>query len=114
MISRYFFGKNELYFGSLLVLFGFVCVFIKYPKIKYPKFLIALAGCSTYIYIFHDMISKILRAFYTLFNVSVDSSIVLKNFHPIIVCVISTVFAYCLNKIQGCWRAYKNNIRYSK
>lgn len=94
LFSRYFFGKNELYIGSLLVLFATVVVFIKYPTVKYPTFLNALSGCSTYIYIFHILISSEIIKIYELFTINYNASIILKYVHPIIVCVVSTVFAY--------------------
>ena len=100
LLSRYFLGKKELYVGSLFILFAFVNVLIKYSTIKYPNFLMALEGCSTYIYIFHDMISKTIRAFYTALGFNIKSSIVLQNLHPIIVCISATVFACLLIKIQ--------------
>lgn len=94
LFSRYFFGANEIYIGSLLVLFAIVTVFIKYPIIKYPPFLNALSGCSTYIYIFHIMISSVILKIYKLFAIDFNTSIILKYAHPFIVCIASTVFAY--------------------
>ena len=114
ILSRYFFGKKEIYIGSLFILFAFVCVFIKYPDMKFPRFLIALEGCSTYIYVFHDMISKSIRATYMTFGINMNSSVVLKNLHPIIVCIISTIFAYLLIKIQKCLKKQKNNAQFCK
>ena len=94
LISRYFIGKNELYFGSLLIVFAMVAVFIKYPTVKYPPFFNALFGCSTYIYIFHVMISAVLVSIYDLFSVNYQGSVALQYVHPLIVCVISTIMAY--------------------
>jgi len=94
LFSRYFFGKNELYFGSLLILFAIVAVFIKYPTVKYPPFFNALSGCSTYVYIFHIMISSVILQIYKLFTIDFNNSIILRYAHPFIVCVASTVFAY--------------------
>ena len=112
--SRYFFEKKEIYIGSLCILFAFMCVFMKYSTIRYPKFLIALEGCSTYIYIFHDMISKTIRALYTAVGIDMKSSIVLTNLHPIIVCISATVFAYMLIKIQYMLQKQQNSIRFHK
>lgn len=112
--SRYFFEKKEIYIGSLLVVFAFVCLFIKYPNIKSQKFITSLAGCSTYVYIFHDMISKSIRTTYMIFGVDMYSSVVLKNLHPIIVCIISTIFAYLLIKTQKYLKRHKNNARFCK
>lgn len=97
--SRCFFGENELYIGSLFILFAIVCVFIKYSTVQFPSFLITLAGCSTYIYIFHIMISSVIEKMYTLFGMDISSSVILTNIHPIFVCLSSTAFAYCITKI---------------
>ncbi len=94
LFSRCFFGKNELYVGSLLILFAIVVVFIKYPTVKYPLFFNALSGCSTYVYIFHIMISSVILQIYKLFTIDFNTSIILKYAHPIIVCFASTIFAY--------------------
>lgn len=110
IVSRYFFGKKEIYIGSLFVLFSFVCLFVKYSTIKYPKILIALEGCSTYIYIFHDLISKGLRTIYSAFGVNIKSSVLLENLHPIIVCISATVIAYVLIRTLKCLKKYKKSI----
>ena len=57
------------------------------------------------------MISKSIRTTYTMFGVDMNSSVVLKNFHPIIVCIISTVFSYLLIKILKNWQKHKDNIQ---
>ncbi|MBR3929284.1 MAG: acyltransferase [Clostridia bacterium] len=99
IVSRYFFEKKEVYIGSLLISFAFVCLFIKYSNIKYPKSIRALEGCSTYVYIFHDMISKTLRSIYIAVGVNMKSSVLLENMHPIIVCICSTALAFLLVKV---------------
>ena len=99
IISRFLFGENELYIGSLFVLIAIVCVFIKGTDVKYPYFLTALDGCSTYIYIFHIIISTVIFIFYGVLGIDIHSSVILENLHPIIVCVTSTIFAYFFIKI---------------
>lgn len=94
LFSRYSFGENQLYIGSLFILFAMVATFIKYSTAKYPPFLNALSGCSTYIYIFHIMISVVINEIYKLFNINFNSSVVLQYVHPIIVCIVSTAVAY--------------------
>ena len=106
--SRCFFGPNELYIGSLFVLAAIVCVFIKYSDVKYPAFLTALEGCSTYIYIFHIMISTVICIIYGVLGIDIYSSVIFVNLHPIIVCVSSTIFAYFFVKIMK--KSGKNNI----
>ena len=99
IISRYLFGENELYIGSLFVLVAIVCMFIKFENAKHPSFLIKLEGCSTYIYIFHIMISTIILIIYGVLNIDIYSSVILENLHPIVVCVSSTIFSYIVLKI---------------
>ena len=42
VLSRYFFGKNELYIGSVFVLFSLVVIFVKYPHMTLPPALISI------------------------------------------------------------------------
>ncbi len=94
LISRHFFGRNEMYIGSMLILFALVVWFIKYANVQYPLFINALSGCSTYIYIFHVMLSTVILGIYKLFAINYEGSILLQFAHPIIVCVASTALAY--------------------
>lgn len=98
VISRHLFGRNEMYIGSMLILFALVAWFIKYANVRYPSFINALSGCSTYIYIFHVMISSVILGLYKLFALRYETSIVLQNIHPIIVCIASTALAYAIMK----------------
>ena len=99
VLSRCFLGENELYIGSLFILFAIVCTFIQYKDVKYPPFLTALEGCSTYIYIFHLTISYVLYVIYGMLGIDVSGSVILENLHPLLVCVSSTVFAYFFMKL---------------
>lgn len=101
LLSRYLFGAKEIYIGSLLILFAVVIVFIKYSTVKYPRFLNALSGCSTYIYIFHIMLSSVIIRVYKLCGFDYHNSVILTSAHPIIVCIVSTIFAYCIIQIQS-------------
>lgn len=96
LLSRYFFGKNELYVGSLLILLAIVATFIKYPTVQYPPFLKALSGCSGYVYIFHVMISSAIITIYELLGIDFNTSMILRYAHPIIACAATTVFAYTM------------------
>lgn len=98
LLSLCLFGKNDLYIGSLFILFSIVIVFIKYPNVEFPPIVISLAECSTYIYILHPMISSALRIIYDVLGVD-GSSVVLQMIHPLIVCLFSTITAYALIKI---------------
>ena len=108
VFSRYAFGKNELYIGSLFILFSIVCVFIKYSTVQYPSFITALEGCSTYIYIFHIMILSVLNKIYAAYAIDINASIILKNLHPIVVCISSTLIAHFLTKVFQKARKKKN------
>jgi len=99
ILSRCIFGANELYIGSLFILFATICTFNKYANVKYPSFLTTLEGCSTYIYIFHIIISSVIHIAYGVLGINIYSSIILENLHPLIVCIGSTIFAYFLIKI---------------
>jgi hypothetical protein len=91
VVSRLFYGENELHIGSLFILFGFVVVFIKYSDIKYPKCFYALTDCSTYIYVFHILLSDVLYMAYSRCNIDIETIPLLKHMHPLVVCVVSTV-----------------------
>ena len=97
--SRLLFGANELYIGSLFILAAIVCVFIKCANVKYPAFLTALEGCSTYIFIFHIIISTVILIICGIIGIDIYSSVTLQNLYPIAVCVASTVFSYILIRI---------------
>ena len=99
VLSRWFFGENELYIGSLLILFAIICTFIKYKDAKHPSFLVALEGCSTYIYIFHMIISSVLYIAYGVLGIDISASVILASLHPLAVCVCSTIFAYIFIKL---------------
>ncbi len=100
ILSRYLLGQNELYIGSVFILFAVVAVFMKYPSVKYPHIFDTLTGCSTYIYVFHMMVSSVIQKFYPLFHLDYTSSVLLKNIHPILVCIASTILAYCIMQIS--------------
>ena len=99
VISAYLFGTKELYVGSLFVLSAMICVLIQYSDAKIPSALTALEGCSTYIYIFHIMVSTVLFIIYGVFGLDIYASVALENLHSIVVCVASTIVAYVFIKI---------------
>ena len=98
-LSRYFFGKNELYIGSVFVLFSLVVIFVKYPHMALPPALILIASCSTYIYIFHPMVSVVVEMIYSICSFNYYSSVFLQMLHPIVVCMLSSLLALVINKI---------------
>ena len=99
ILSRLLLGESQLYVGSLFILFPLVIIFIKYPHIKQPRIFSELAGCSTYIYIFHVMVAYVLEVLYKFLGFDRGSSIELQMLHPIFVCIISTIVAYIICKI---------------
>lgn len=99
LLSCFYLGRNELYVGSVLILFAMVLLFVRYPDREYPRVLTALADCGTYIYIFHPMVSSALSLAYTILGLDYDSSVFLQMIHPLIVCVATTVWAYLLTGI---------------
>lgn len=101
LLSRYFLGKNELYIGSLFILFAVSATFIKYSTAKYPPFINTLTGCSTYIYIIHILVSQIIKEIYVLLYINIDTSVFLAYLHPIIVCIVSTALAYFAMRITN-------------
>ena len=103
VISAFLFGTKELYLGSLLILGAIICTFIQ-CNIKLPSFLTALEGCSTYIYIFHIMISTVILIIYGILGINIYASVITESLHSVVVCVASTVFAFVLTKILEKWR----------
>lgn len=94
LLSRFIIGKNELYLGSLFILFATVVIFIKYSGKSYPKFLIMIFECSTYIYILHLAIGEAMTIIYSLLGIH---NSIIAWINPILVCLISTVCASLLN-----------------
>lgn len=107
IISRFCFGENELFTGSVLILFATVCIFTKYANVKHPAYLTALDGCSTYIYIFHIMISNVIHIAYGVLGINIYASLILENLHPIVVCVSSTIFAYLIIRALNIYKKIK-------
>ena len=99
LLSVFLFGKNELYLGSVLVLAALVAIFIKYPNVHYPSWLLSLTGCSTYIYIFHPILPGILGLVYGVLGIHFYESVAVQMVHPIIVCILATVLAVWLGKL---------------
>ena len=99
LFSRFFIGFNEIYIGSLAILFAFVIISVKFASSKYPRFVVAISDCSTFIYILHVIVASVTRKFYPLLGINYDDSIAVVMLHPLIVCILSTFAAYILNKL---------------
>lgn len=102
LVSWYFLGIIELYLGSVLILFSLVAVFIKFPNAKPCALSTLLTGCNAYIYILHPIISGFIINIYIMLGIPSGGICfrVLRGIHPLVVCVISTILAYALNKIM--------------
>lgn len=101
LFSQCYLGISDFYIGSALILFGLVVIFIKYKNINYPNFVGNLANCSTYIYIFHIMVSVVLSKIFGVLNIDFTSSISRTNIFPILVCIASTVLSYMITRIAN-------------
>ena len=97
-LSRLFFVENELYVGTLFLLFSLTITFIKYPNAKFPSMLITLSECSTYIYILHPMIISISKDLYAALGINC-SSVAFQMVQPLIICVFSTIVAYAFIRV---------------
>jgi hypothetical protein len=87
--------KNETL--DLIKLFAsYMAIFI---HVTYPRWVNELTRCSTYIYLFHIAIASVFTRIYALFQLSTANSPVLKNLHPLLVCVASTALAFGINKL---------------
>lgn len=100
VFSRRKFGENELYVGSLAVLFVMICVILRFKNAQIPAFFQKLSSCSTYIYIFHIMVSDVIYMGYSFLGINNTEVAILNAGHPIIVCFATTVFALVLNEIM--------------
>jgi len=104
LFSRLLFGTNELYIGSMLILFAIIIIFIKYDDKKYPPLLSSLDGCGTYIYILHILLSSFILRLYQLGGLNYNSSITMRIIHPLFICFLSTILAYCIKKLMHKFR----------
>ena len=100
ILFRYFIEKNELYSGSVLILFALVILFVKHPNGKYPSWLLACTGCSTYIYIFHLKITSFISKLYMALGIDYLSSVALRLLNPLLICVLSAGLAYIVVKLK--------------
>ena len=107
LLSRKLFEKNELYVGSLFILFAIIVIFIKYSQKKYPPFLMVLANCSTYIYILHIFVTDTLTPLFLCININTKTAL-FEMIYPILVCIISTLLAYIMNTIKLKYQHKKN------
>ncbi len=99
LASRFTFSGNELYTGSILIVFALVGFSLKYSDKKYNKFIVLLSSCSTYIYLFHWFVRQVVYEIAPVFNIQLESTWFLM-LCPIIVCFLTTVLSLGINFIQ--------------
>ena len=104
LLSRGFFGKNELYLGSVLMAVSLMAFSLKHAQTQYPKAVRLLAGCSTYIYILHILVSTQMLSLYEHLGVDYPASVTMQMIHPLLVCAVSTVLALGIGKVSAVWR----------
>lgn len=89
----------ELFFGTLLVLYALVVLTFKYPDIKTPVFVRKLIPCGTYIYIFHRLCGMIVVKGLKFVGVY-QENMLMRNICTIGVCILSTIVALVILKIE--------------
>lgn len=102
--SRKGIGKNELYIGSVLICFSIIVFFIKYSDVKYPRIIIEISKCNTYIYILHLLVIRVVKVVCRELGLNP-----LPVVSYLLVCVLSTILAYCIIIINNKLKAkFKN------
>lgn len=96
---RYEKNVPELYVGTILIVFSLCAISMKYPDPKYPKFIVKLCECGTYIYIFHRLCGMIVLKGLKFVGVDTSTRFV-TNVSTIAVCVLSTIVALVVLKIE--------------
>lgn len=103
LVSLFAVRVQELYLGSIVILFGVVVVAVKYADISGPSFVKPLTGCSTYIYVLHPVLSGVMIRGYAAAHIGYESVTALQIAHPFLVCIIATVLAYGMTKTVHKW-----------
>lgn len=98
LVSFNRYGSNELYIGSIFILFGFIIIAVKYSCKEYSLWVKTFTACSTYIYIFHKVVNEITYSSLKKIGINVKS-VAFKNIRPVLICVLTTVLALLLNWI---------------
>ncbi|MBQ8525978.1 MAG: acyltransferase [Clostridia bacterium] len=97
-ISVLVLGYNEIHLGTLLIAPALFVLALKMKDIQYNKFFVLLCRCSTYIYVIHILIYRIIDKLIDSLNVSAYTTIWYYS-SPIMMCVISTVFALVIDMV---------------
>lgn len=112
IIERYFFGKHDLYIGSLISSISVFIFSIKFDNIVNSKNILSIIGkrFTLYIYIMHLAVAEYLKDIISYLNFG-GSSIIGYGL-PIIVCVITTALAvvfYYIKKVVNKIKFIKMN-----
>ena len=99
ILSRYFFVANEIYVGSLGIVFFMVVISLKHSEKRYPKILKRLTTTTTDIYIFHLVISWLGIGLFSRLGLHMNNGIFSKIW-PFAVIVFSVIFSLILDVIK--------------
>lgn len=97
VLSRLLFADNEIYLGTVLILFGMVVLSLKHSDHTPHPFVISIFETTTCIYIIHNLVSATLLLFLAEF---VYSSPVFSYLYPPLICIISLVIGLVYNFIK--------------
>ena len=103
MASFFCIGVQEVYLGSVLIVFGLMVIAVKRANAVCVPLASRLSGCSTYIYFLHPILSGIMIRGYAMAHIDYAASAALQWVHPFLVCVVSTVLAYGMVKTVHKW-----------
>jgi hypothetical protein len=107
LLSKNRLGLQEVYLGSLLILFAMIWVFVRYAEKTYPTFLVGLAGLSTYIYIFHTFVAMVFSLVYLLAKIDGSHSFVLQMVNPLLVALVTTAVSFGWVQLIFRWKTKK-------
>ena len=96
----------ELFVGTLLILYALVVLTLKYPDIKCSGFVRTLIPCGTYIYLFHRLCGMIVVKGLKFVHIY-QENMIMRNICTIGVCILSTIVALVVLKIEKNIKAKK-------
>lgn len=100
VFSVFAFGHNELYIGTLLVVFSLFALVLKTKELQYNKFVLLICKTSLYIYVLHILVFKLLTQAVVFVN-SEALTYVYNYLKPVTVCVVTTAVAFIIEFIKS-------------
>ena len=97
-LSCVFFEHNEIYIGSICILYALIVISIKLQEKPLGRFWVLLSKTSTDIYVFHMLISHVGISIAKLLEIS-TKSLVFINMWPLIVCLVCVGLSLIKNVI---------------